>query len=159
MRIAAIVAIVAALAAPAAAAAPVDELYSEFGLFGTWAGDCRQPTSPANPQVSIITPGPGLVLEVHDLGPDYETNRYSVLEAERVSARELAVHVIFQPGGEGEERQKLVFLIRDGTRRTLFNQPDGGAVRVRDGIALARGTKTLVLHKCEQDGPPASNVQ
>ena len=57
--------------------------------------------------------------------------------------------VIFQPGAQGEERQKLVFLIRNGTRRTMFNQPDGGAVRVKDGIALAHGIKTPVLKKCE----------
>ena len=51
-------------------------------------------------------------------------------------ASSLSVEVIFQPGTEAEERQKLVFLVRDGTRRTMFNQPDGGAVRVKDGIAL-----------------------
>jgi len=42
-----------------------------------------------------------------------------------------------------------VFRVREGTRRTLFNQPDGGAVRVKDGIALAHGSKTPVLNKCD----------
>jgi hypothetical protein len=56
--------------------------------------------------------------------------------------------VIFQPGTEAEERQKLVFAVREKTRRTMFNQTDGGSVRVRDGIALARGSKTPLLHKC-----------
>ena len=91
----------------------------------------------------------GLVLESHDLGPDYTRNRYSVVSAQRLSAEQLAVAAIFQPGTDAEERQKLVFLIRNNTRRTLFNQPDGGAVRVKDGIALAFGSKTPVLHKCE----------
>ena len=31
----------------------------------------------------------------------------------------------------------------------MFNQPEGGAVRVKDGIALARGGKTPVLRKCD----------
>ena len=88
-------------------------------------------------------------MESHDLGPDYTVNRYSMLSAERLSADELSVEVIFQPGTEAEERQKLVFLVRKDTRRTMFNQPDGGAVRVKDGIVLARGTKTPVLKKCE----------
>ena len=46
--------------------------------------------------------------------------------------------MIFQPGTEVEERQKLVFRVRDNTRRTMFNQPADGPVRVKDGIVLAR---------------------
>ena len=135
--------------ATSAAAAPVDTLFQEFGLFGTWAPDCKQPATPANPHVSITTPSPGLVREDHDLGPSYTVNRYSMLSAERLSPDELSVEVIFQPGTETEERQKLVFRVRKDTRRTMFNQPDDGPVRVKDGIVLARGTKTPVLNKCE----------
>ena len=90
------------------------------------------------------------MLEDHDLGPDFSVNRYSVLSAERVSASSISVEVIFQPGTEVEERQKLVFSVRDNTRRTMFNQGDGGTVRVKDGIALARGSKTPLLRKCEE---------
>ena len=153
MRIAAIIvlALLAAIstALPAAADPSVEELFQQFGLFGNWAGDCQQPASPGNPHVSISMPTSGLVLEDHDLGPDFAINRYSVLSAAQVSADRLAVEVIFQPGAESEERQKLVFLIRNDTRRTMFNQPAGGPVRVKDGIALARHTKTPLLRKCE----------
>jgi hypothetical protein len=122
MRIAAVLVLAAATAMPAAAqTAPVDALFEQFGLFGIWAADCQQPASPANPHVSITTPSPGLVSESHDLGPNYTINHYSMVSAERVSAEQLA----------------------------LFNQPDGGAVRVQDGIALAHGSKTPVLNKCE----------
>jgi hypothetical protein len=151
MRIAAVIVLALFTAVPAAAAmAPsVEALFQEFGLFGIWAAHCNQPATPTNPHVSITMPTAGLVLEDHDLGSDFAVNRYSVLEAERITDERLSVAVIFQPGADGEERQKLVFLIRDGTRRTLFNQPDGGPVRVKDGIALARHTKTPLLKKCE----------
>jgi hypothetical protein len=150
MRIAAVLLLAAATAMPAAAqAASADVLFQQFGLFGTWAIDCQQAAAPANPHVSITTPSVGLVVEEHDLGPDYTTNHYSILSAERGSAEQLTVAVIFQPGAEGEERQTLTFLIRKGTRRTLFNRPDGGAVRVKNGIALANGSKTPVLNKCD----------
>jgi len=150
MRIVAVLVLAAATAMPAAVqAAPVDALFHEFGLFGTWAADCGAPASPANPHVSISEPSPGLVLESHDLGPDYTINRYSILSAERLSAEQLSVEVIFQPGTAAEERQTLTFLVRKGTRRTMFNQAEGGPVRVKDGIALARGSKTPVLKKCE----------
>ena len=150
MRIVAVLVLAAATAMSAAAqTAPVDVLFQQFGLFGTWASDCRQSASPANPHVSITTPSPGLVSETHDLGRDYAVNHYSILSAERLSAEQLSVAVIFQPGTETEEREKLIFLVRDRTRRTMFNQPDGGAVRVKDGIALAHGSKTPVLNKCD----------
>jgi hypothetical protein len=150
MRIAAVLLLAFTTAMPAAAqAASVEDLFRQFGLFGTWASDCGQAASPANPHVSITTPSPGLALESHDLGQHYAVNRYSILSAERLSDDRLAVEVIFQPGTDTEERQKLVFLVRKGTRRTLFNQPAGGPVRVKDGIALTQGSKTPVLHKCE----------
>ena len=151
MRLVAIFVLVASFAArDGASGASVDELFQQFGLFGTWAADCGQSATPANPRVSIITPSAGLVLEDHNLGPDFAVNRYSILSAEKISANSLSVDVIFQPGTEVEERQKLVFAVRDNTRRTIFNQTDGGAVRVKDGIALARGTKMPLLRKCEE---------
>ena len=148
MRFAAVLAFAATIAMPAHAA-PADTLFQEFALFGTWAPDCKAVASPGNPRVTIRTPAPGVVLEDHDLGPNYAVNRYSMLSGERIAADQLSVETIFQPGTEVEERQKLVFLVRDGTRRTLFNQPADGAVRVKDGVVLARNTQTPVLNKCE----------
>jgi hypothetical protein len=135
-----------------AGAASVDDVFQQFGLFGTWATDCAKPATPVNPHVNITRPSAGLVLEDHDLGPDFAVNRYSVLSAKKVSATSLSVNVIFQPGTAAEERQKLIFAVRDNTRRTLFNQADGGAVRVKGGIALARRSKTPLLQKCNERG-------
>jgi hypothetical protein len=166
MRVVAVLAVVAALAAPAAAqntpkdapkqpsqdtakSASVDDTFRQFNLMGVWAVDCQQPASPENPHLNITTPAAGVVLEKHDIGPDYAENQYSFLSAERLSATRLAAEVVFQPGTEGEERQKLVFRIGNNTRRTMFNQPEGGAVRVKDGIALANHSRTPTLKKCE----------
>jgi hypothetical protein len=152
MRIVAVLLAVVATALPAAAAAegpPPEQLFLAFGLFGTWASDCDAPASPANPLVKVSEPSPGLILEEHHLGANYAVNRYSVLSAERLSDRRLSVEVLFHPGTEDEERQKLVFVVRDRTRRTVFTQVEGGPVRVEDGIALARGTETPLLHKCQ----------
>jgi hypothetical protein len=133
-------------------AASVEELFEQFGLFGTWATDCNKPPTPGNPHVSITTPSAGLVLEDHNLGPDFAVNRYSVLSAERTSPTSLSVDVIFQPGTELEDHQKLIFSVRNNTRRTIFNQTSGGVVRVKDGIALAHSTKTPLLQRCETGG-------
>jgi hypothetical protein len=150
MRFVAIIGIAALVALlDIANAASVEDVFQEFGMFGTWASDCSSPANPGNPHVSVTTPGAGLVLEDHDLGPDYAVNRYSVLSAEPVSQSSVAVQVIFQPGTEVEERQRLVFAINSNTRRTIFNQSAAGAIRVKDGVAVARGSKTPLLRKCE----------
>jgi hypothetical protein len=154
MRIAAVLLLCVATAAAAAPAATgegpsPEQLFQQFGLFGTWAGDCAAKPSPANPHIKISQPAPGVILEDHDLGPDNVVNRYSILAAEKLSDTQLAVHAIFQPGKEGEERQTLVWSVHDGTLRTLFNQPQGGPVRVKDGVAVRYGIKTPVLRKCK----------
>jgi hypothetical protein len=148
MRIGALLVVALLTANTAAASTPVEEVFQSFDLFGNWAADCAQPASSTNPRVAITMPSPGLVFEDHDLGADYAINRYSVLSAAKLSAERLSIEVIFAPGSENEQRQKLILQIRKQTRRTLFNQPDGGEVRVKDGIALSRGTRTPLLKKC-----------
>jgi hypothetical protein len=135
-------------AKPSSDLSPVERVFASFGMFGTWAADCGRPPTPDNPRVTVTAPGGGVVLEVTDLGPGYATNRYSALSARRLSPDRLEVNVIFRPGAPGEERQTLIFLVRNGTRRTLFNRVQGGDIRVRDGVMLARGVKTPVLKKC-----------
>ncbi len=151
MRIVAVLlAVVAtAMAAAAGEGPPPEQLFQQFGLFGTWANNCSAAASPANPHVKVSQPSPGLIMEDHHLGPDNAINRYSVLSAERLSDTRLSVVVLLHPGTENQERQHLIFAIHDGTRRTVFNQVDGGAVRVKDGIAQWNGSKTPLLHKCE----------
>lgn len=136
----------AALSAPASS---TEDLFAQFGLFGTWAVDCKRTATPDNPHVSITKPAPGLILEDHDLGVGSAINRYSILSAEKLSANRLSVEVIFQPGKDTEERQQLVWAINDRTLRTLFNQPQNGPVRVKDGVAVAYGVQTPLLNKCE----------
>ncbi len=149
MRLMAGLVLAAALTAVHAAPAPdVDQLFRQFGLFGSWAVDCAAPASPENPHVSISSPAPGVILQDHDLGADNTVNRYSILSAEKLSETRIAVDVLFQPGKEGEERQRLIWVVRNGTLRTLFNQPQDGPVLVKDGVAVAYGLKTPLLKKC-----------
>ena len=109
----AIAVLVSFIACNSAAAELVEELFQQFGLFGTWAADCSKPATPGNPRVSITTPSAGLVLEDHNLGPDFAVNRYSIVSAERLSGTSVSVNVIFQPGAQVEERQKLIFSVQE----------------------------------------------
>lgn len=127
---------------------PPEVVFQEFGLFGTWARDCAAEASPANPHIVISQPAPGVILEDNDLGPDNVVNRYSVLAARKLSDTRLSLQVIFAPGKENEERQQLVWAVKAGTLRTMFNQPKNGPVRVQDGVAVKYGIATPLLRKC-----------
>src|SRR5262245_7556658 len=130
MRLVAIIGVAALAALPEIAnAASVEDVFQEFGLFGTWATDCNSPATPGNPHVNITMPSSGLVLEDHDLGPDFAVNRYSVLSAEPVSQTSVSVQVLFQPGTTGEERQQLVCSVNNKTHRTISDQSAATAIR------------------------------
>lgn len=149
MRGVAVVAVFLSMTFAAAAEPPTTvAVFEQFGLFGTWAVDCGRPASPSNPYVSDVLRGNDAVVEEHHLGADYAVNHYHVLSATRLSATQVALEVMFRPRSEAAQRQKLIMHVRDGQRRTLFNQPQGGTVRVKDGIALAVGVKTPTLRKC-----------
>jgi len=150
MRFVAVVAFFLTTTLATATAAPptAADVFRQFNLFGTWAVDCGRPASPQNPYVSDILEDTDAVVEEHHLGPTYAVNHYRVLAAARLSARQLALEVVFRPGSEASQQQKLVMNVRNGRRRTLFNQPEGGEVRVKDGVALAAGVKTPTLRKC-----------
>ncbi len=159
MRLAAVLVIATALVSvtalvsmtPSAAAdpVPIDTVFTDMGLFGHWALDCGRPPTSANPHVRIATPQPGEVEEIHDHGPEFSANHYRILSAERIGEDRLQVTAIFQPGTDVSQLQTLAFQVGRGTRRTLFNQPDGAAVRVRDGIVVGSGRKTPLLRKCD----------
>jgi len=139
----------AASATPATTGKPaVAAVLKDFGLFGAWAVHCAQPATPANPHVSIIETEPGTVVERHDLGPEYESNSYSVVAAEALSKTRVSLDVVFRPGTEREERQRLIFRVVHDTRRTMYNRIENGAVVVKDGIVVGGGAHTPLLHKC-----------
>lgn len=149
MRVVAVVAFLLSMTLAAAAApSTTAEVFRQFGLFGTWAVDCGRPASPRNPYVSDILQDTGAVVEEHHLGPNYAVNRYRVLSAERLSATEVALEVIFRPRSEAAERQKLIMRVSEGRRRTLFNQPQDGEVLVRDGVVAGGAINTPTLTKC-----------
>jgi len=137
------------LATPQFTAEPV---FRDFNLLGDWAVACDKPASPSNPHVNVSAPGGGLIVENHDVGPDFAPNLYHVITAVRAGKDLIEARALFRPGTEGEEAQTLVMRIakdRKGTdtRRTMFNRGDDG-VRVKDGVAVRSGAKTAVLRRC-----------
>ena len=127
----------------------VADLFHSFDLFGTFAPDCSRPAAPTNPYVNVSQQVGGLVIEAHNVGREYAANFYSVRSARRLGNHRLEIKVVFVPGTQAEEFQTLELLVGKGTRRTILNRVDGGPVRVRRGVAIANGSKTPLLKKCD----------
>jgi hypothetical protein len=138
---------VGAVEAPGVGLVVVD-LLRAHDLFGTFARDCGRPAAPNNPHVRVTQETGGLVIETHDFGLDSSANIYSVRAARRIAADRLELKVVFVPGSLSEEFQTLELMVGKGTRRTMFNRVDNGPVRVRQGVAVANGSKTPLLKKC-----------
>jgi hypothetical protein len=136
------------IAAAAASPTPAD-VFRAVGLFGTWAVDCSRPASLRNPYVNNFVDETGAVVQEGHFGARYAVNHYHIISAKRLSATEVELGVTFQPGDEAGHRQTLVMHVANGRRRTMFNQPADGKVRVRDGVVLGAGVKTPTLMKCE----------
>lgn len=143
-----LVVLVALLGNPATAQNETEALFRQFALFGTWAPNCAEPASPHNLHVTVSMQS-GQIVESHDIGVAGVVNHYRIVSARRLSATTLEVEVVFQPGTDLAEQQRLEWLVGDGTRRTMFNQPRRGRPVVKDGVALAFGLQTPVLRKCE----------
>jgi hypothetical protein len=126
----------------------VAAVLKDFGLFGAWAVNCAAPATPANPHVSIFEAQPDTVVERHDLGPEYETNSYRVIAAAPLSKTRVSIDVVFKPGADGHQQQRLIFRVEHDTRRTLYNRIENGAVVVKDGLVVGRGAHTPLLHRC-----------
>ena len=77
--------LVTSVSAAVAEGPSTEDLFKEFGLFGTGAVDCQLGAGPDNPHVKISIPSHGLILEDHDLGLDNTVNRYSILSAAKLS--------------------------------------------------------------------------
>jgi hypothetical protein len=136
------------LAASAGAAETAEALFSQFDLYGNWAVRCDQPASPMNPHVTIAAISAGVLTEEQNTGPDFQLNTYLIATAEKVDPTSLRVHVLFRAGTGDQVGQTIIWRVANKTRRTLFNQLDGGKVLVRDGVVVTTGSHTPLLHKC-----------
>lgn len=125
----------------------VTELLRQFDLLGNWAVNCGLAAAPDNPHVAVLSPVSGPAIEIHDLGPELEPNRYVIASVSRASIDVLSLKALVWPGTSEQQIDDLVLVVGEGTRRTISNRPEGRTLSVRAGINQ-NGKETPLLHKC-----------
>jgi hypothetical protein len=90
-----------ALVAGTAAAQTAESVLVDFGLLGTWAADCGKPPGKDNIH-SRYEVKDGAVVNVHDAGPAFMEDVYTVRSARSAGADLLAVKTVSRAGKETE---------------------------------------------------------
>ena len=119
----------------------------EFGLFGTWAGECSQGGSPANNRVTYVgTPAGGVQLR-YDAGADYDDIIYDVTEAKRIAPDRLSMRQVL---ASNKEVTLDIVLLKEKDRIRIWSStfPDGTTL-VEEGILSSfNGRETRWMAHC-----------
>jgi hypothetical protein len=120
----------------------------EFGLLGTWAGDCGQAPSPANNHATYAVNASGVLELTNTFGPDYEDGVYKITDAKVLPDGKLAMQQVLVKN----ETVKLdVVVMKENGRVRVWSSalPDGSKL-VEDGtITSATGAETRWVMRCK----------
>jgi hypothetical protein len=118
----------------------------EFGLLGTWAGECSQDPSPTNNHATYLMTSSGAQLK-YQSGADYEDSVYDILEAKRVAPDKLSLRQVLM----SNDRVTLdIVLLKEKDRIRIWSSlfPDGTAL-VEDGVMTSMtGRETRWMNHC-----------
>jgi hypothetical protein len=119
----------------------------DFGLMGTWAGECSQGPSPTNNHATyLVTPSGSLALK-YQSGADYEDSVYNILEAKRLGPDKLSLRQVLA----SNDRVTLdIVLLKENDKVRIWSSlfPDGTAL-VEDGVMTSMtGRETRWMTRC-----------
>jgi hypothetical protein len=119
----------------------------EFGLFGTWAGECSQGASPANNHVTYSgTPAGGAQLR-YESGADYDEIIYEITDAKLIAPDRLSMRQVLS---SNKEVTLDIVLLKEKDRIRIWTSafPDG-TLLVEDGILSSfNGRETRWMARC-----------
>ncbi len=119
----------------------------EFGLLGTWAGECGQGAGPTNNHATYLVTSAGALQLKYESGPDYEDSIYDILDAKRVAPDKLSLREVLT----SNDRVTLdIVLLKDNDKIRIWSSlfPDGTAL-VEDGVMTSMtGQETRWMTHC-----------
>jgi hypothetical protein len=152
MRRTILCAVVALLLGPAhpqlANAQSAADAVREFGLIGTWAGDCKEEASPANSYATYVMTQEGSLQLKYQTGTDEEdTIRYEISAVKPMGADKLSLRQAL--AGNDRIALDIVLLKQDGKIRIWSSLFADGTALVEDGVMTAMtGRETRWLARC-----------
>jgi hypothetical protein len=119
----------------------------DFGLLGTWAGECSEDPSPTNNHaIYLVTSAGGLQLK-YQSGADFEESVYDILDAKRVAPDKLSLRQVLM----SNDRVTLdIVLLKENDKIRIWSSlfPDGTAL-VEEGVMTSMtGRETRWMTHC-----------
>jgi hypothetical protein len=119
----------------------------DFGLLGTWAGQCGQSPSPTNNHAIYLVTASGRLQLKYQSGADYEDSVYDILDAKRLGADKLSLRQVLT----SNDRVTLdIVLLKENDKIRIWSSlfPDGTAL-VEDGVMTSMtGRETRWMTRC-----------
>ena len=119
----------------------------EFGLLGTWAGECSQGPSPTNNHATyLVTPAGGPQLK-YQSGADFEDSVYDILDAKRLGPDKLSLRQVLM---SNDKVTLDIVLLKENDKIRIWSSlfPDGTAL-VEDGVMSSMtGRETRWMTRC-----------
>ena len=119
----------------------------EFGLLGTWAGECSQSPSPMNNHATYSGTSSGAAQLRYQSGAEYEDSIYDILDAKRVGPDKLSLRQVLM----SNDRVTLdIVLLKENDKIRIWSSlfPDGTAL-VEDGVMTSMtGRETRWMTRC-----------
>jgi hypothetical protein len=119
----------------------------DFGLLGTWAGECSQSPSPTNNHATYLVTSAGTLQLKYESGAEFEDSIYDILDAQRVAPDKLSLHQVLK--SNDRVILDIVLLKENDKIRIWFSLfPDGTAL-VEDGVMSSMtGRETRWMTRC-----------
>jgi hypothetical protein len=119
----------------------------EFGLIGTWAGECREAAGPANNHATYAAAPSGAVQLRYQAGEGYEDSIYDIVEAKLVAPDRLSMRQVL--AGNDKVTLDIVLMKENGRIRIWSSAFPDGTPLVEDGVlTTATGRETRWMARC-----------
>lgn len=120
----------------------------EFGLLGTWAGDCGQGPSPANNHATYSVNAAGVLELTNTFGPDYEDGVYKITDAKLLSDGKLSMQQVLV---KNESVKLDIVVMKENGRVRVWSSalPDGSKLVDEGYITSATGAETRWVTRCK----------
>jgi hypothetical protein len=119
----------------------------DFGLLGTWAGECSQAPSPANNHATYAAAPSGAVQLRYQSGEGYEDSIYAILQATLIAPDRLSMRQVL--AGNDKVTLDIVLMKENGRIRIWSSAFPDGTPLVEDGVlTTATGRETRWMAHC-----------
>jgi hypothetical protein len=139
---------VQSLSATSASAQSPTNAVKEFGLFGTWAGDCNSNPSPANQYASFSVTSRGTIHLRNDFGPDYGDMVYRIVDARRIGQFQISLRQLLMT--DDQVALDTVMMKAKDRIRIWSSRGADGSEYVQDGLVpAANNHETGWMERCD----------